>query len=193
MPIKQTLKRFAIPALVSAIVLLVFTIFFVGGKVLTEPEAQVNLLANALNEAKQGLQEKADGPDKAPETPKEATILPDGTFDFFKYQYYSFPLPFVANLRDGKATFTAEIAIATYGSTFVREKTLEQIETFNPKLRSKINLMLSDLTSNEVSSVANRKALEVRLFDEICNILFGSKIPTPNPVRAAYLTKFVIS
>ncbi len=102
--------------------------------------------------------DKADNSEDAePGIPNNASLLPDGTFDFAKYSYYSFPLPFVSNLASGKGMITAEIAIATYGGTMASEKVMKQLETFNPKIRSAINLKLSDQKLSDVDTVEKRR------------------------------------
>ncbi len=193
MPITANLKKFRLPAVVLAVVLLVFGLFFTGFQLLTEPDPQSDPIIDLNKQYIDGTDKAEGNSEKTPEPPENAELLPDGTFDFFKYQYYSFPLPFVANLNDGKSTFTVEIGVATYGGTLLREETLQMLETYNPKLRSRINFILSELGPEDVNQVSKRKTLEDRILIEIRKILYGAEEPEPNPIRAAYLTKFVLS
>ena len=54
---------------------------------------------------------------------------------------------------------TTEVAIATYGNTLAGEKVMEQLEAFNPKIRSAINLKLSDQKLSDVDTVDKRNKL----------------------------------
>ena len=107
--------------------------------------------------------------------PDNATLLPDGTFDFAKYSYYSFPLPFVSNLASGKGMLTVEVAIATYGNTLASEKVMKQLETFNPKIRSAINLKLSDQNLSDVDTVDKRNKLAKTLLQEVRILVDGPR------------------
>ena len=113
----------------------VLSLFTIGYLTLTTPEPVPDDIYTIMQKAKAKAEADKAGNSEDAETAvaDNATLLPDGTFDFSKYSYYSFPLPFVSNLASGKGMLTAEVAIATYGNTLAGEKVIKQLETFNPK------------------------------------------------------------
>jgi len=108
----------------------VLTLFTVGYLTLTTPEPVPDDIFVIMQKAKAKTEAEKAGNSEDAETavPENATLLPDGTFDFAKYSYYSFPLPFVSNLASGKGMLTAEVAIATYGNTLAGEKVMKQLD-----------------------------------------------------------------
>ena len=141
-----------------------------------------------LNPDKAGNSEDAETA-----VPDNATLLPDGTFDFAKYSYYSFPLPFVSNLASGKGMLTAEVALATYGNTLASEKVMKQLEIFNPKIRSAINLKLSDQKLSDVDTVDKRNKLAKALLQDVRILVDGPDMDGPSAITDFHFTKLVIS
>ena len=141
-----------------------------------------------LNPSKAGNSEDAETA-----VADNATLLPDGTFDFAKYSYYSFPLPFVSNLASGKGMLTAEVALATYGNTLASEKVMKQLETFNPKIRSAINLKLSDQKLSDVDTVDKRNKLAKALLQDVRILVDGPDMDGPSAITDFHFTKLVIS
>ena len=133
----------------------VLTLFAIGYLTLTTPEPVPDDIYTIMQKAKAKAEADKASNSKDAETaiPENATLLPDGTFDFAKYSYYSFPLPFVSNLASGKGMLTVEVAVTTYGNTLASEKVMKQLETFNPKIRSAINLKLSGCAREEPSTL----------------------------------------
>ena len=173
----------------------VLSLFAIGYLALTTPEPVPDDIYTIMQKAKTKTEtDKADNSENAePVIPDNATLLPDGTFDFAKYSYYSFPLPFVSNLASGKGMLTAEIAIATYGSTLASEKVMKQLETFNPKIRSTINLKLSDQKLSDVDTVDKRNKLAKTLLREIKILVDGPDMDGPSAITDFHFLKFVIS
>ena len=123
----------------------------------------------------------------------QPTTLPDGQFDFARHRYYTFPLPFVSNLASGKGMLTVEIAIATYGNTLTGEAIIKKLETVNPKMRSAINLRLSELKLGDIDNVNKRNKLANRLLDDIKLIVDGPNSEETSAITDLHLIKFVIS
>ena len=173
----------------------VLTLFAIGYLILTTPEPVPDDIYTIMQKAKAKTEtDKADNSEDAePGIPNNASLLPDGTFDFAKYSYYSFPLPFVSNLASGKGMITAEIAIATYGGTMASEKVMKQLETFNPKIRSAINLKLSDQTLSDVDTVEKRSKLAKKLLQEVRILVDEPDMDGPSAITDLHFTKFVIS
>lgn len=190
------IKRFMLPAIIAGLVTVVLGLFVLGYTSLTVPDPIPDDIHSLMAKAKQDAKDKAAAANNNGETgdiPDNADMLPDGTFDFAKFRYFTFPLPFVTNLTNGSGTLTTEIAVATYATTFKGERTIEQLETFKPKLRSKINLILSDQGSDTIDSPAKRNALEAKLLAAVREVIDGKAPTEPSAITDLHFIKFVIS
>ena len=190
-------KRFMLPAIIAGLVSLVLGLFVVGYTSLTEPDPIPDDIHSLMAKAKQDAKDKAAADDAntgdTGDNSDNADVLPDGTFDFAKFRYFTFPLPFITNLTNGSGTLTTEIAVATYATTFKGERTIDQLETFKPKLRSKINLILSDQGIASIDSPAKRKALEAELLAAVREVIEGKTSTEPSAITNLHFIKFVIS
>jgi flagellar basal body-associated protein FliL len=173
----------------------VLSLFAIGYLTLTTPEPVPDDIYTIMQKAKAKAEADKAGNSEDAETavPDNATLLPDGTFALAKYSYYSFPLPFVSNLASGKGMLTAEVAIATYGNTLAGEKVIKQLETFNPKIRSAINLKLSDQKLSDVDTVDKRNKLAKALLQEVRILIDGPDMDGPSAITDFHFIKFVIS
>jgi flagellar basal body-associated protein FliL len=190
------IKRFMLPAIIAGLVTLVLGLFVLGYTSLTVPDPIPDDIHSLMAKAKQDAKDKAAAANNNGETgdkPDNADMLPDGTFDFAKFRYFTFPLPFVTNLTNGSGTLTTEIAVATYATTFKGERTINQLETFKPKLRSKINLILSDQGIDTIDSPAKRNALEAKLLAAVREVIDGKAPTEPSAITDLHFIKFVIS
>jgi flagellar basal body-associated protein FliL len=190
------IKRFMLPAIIAGLVTVVLGLFVLGYTSLTVPDPIPDDIHSLMAKAKQDAKDKAAAANNNGETsdiPDNADMLPDGTFDFAKFRYFTFPLPFVTNLTNGSGTLTTEIAVATYATTFKGERTISQLETFKPKLRSKINLILSDQGIATIDSPAKRKALEAKLLAAVREVIDGTAPTEPSAITDLHFIKFVIS
>ena len=173
----------------------VLSLFAIGYLTLTTPEPVPDGIHTIMQKAKAKAEADKAGNSEDAETavPDNAALLPDGTFDFAKYSYYSFPLPFVSNLASGKGMLTAEVAIATYGNALAGEKVMKQLETFNPKIRSAINLKLSDQKLSDVDTIDKRNKLAKALLQKVRILVDGPDMDGPSAVTDFHFIKFVIS
>lgn len=190
------IKRFMLPAIIAGLVTVVLGLFVLGYTSLTVPDPIPDDIHSLMAKAKQDAKDKAAAANNNGETgdiPDNADMLPDGTFDFAKFRYFTFPLPFVTNLTNGSGTLTTEIAVATYATTFKAERTINQLETFKPKLRSKINLILSDQGIDTIDSPAKRNALEAKLLAAVREVIDGKAPTEPSAITDLHFIKFVIS
>jgi len=187
--------RLLLPLMIVGGIALVLTLFTIGYLILTTPEPVPDDIYTIMQKAKAKTESDKAGNSEDAETavPDNATLLPDGTFDFAKYSYYSFPLPFVSNLASGKGMLTAEVAIATYGNTLASEKVMKQLETFNPKIRSAINLKLSDQKLSDVDTVDKRNKLAKALLQDVRILVDGPDMDGPSAITDFHFIKFVIS
>ena len=179
--------------LIGGGVSVILSLFAIGYLTLTTPEPVPDDIYTLMQKAKAKADKADNSDDVETAVPDNATLLPDGTFDFAKYSYYSFPLPFVSNLASGKGMLTAEVAIATYGDTLTDEKVTEQLETFNPKIRSAINLTLSDQKLSDVDTVDKRNKLAKALLQEVRILVDGPDMDEPSAITDFHFIKFVIS
>ena len=173
----------------------VLSLFAIGYLTLTTPEPVPDDIYTIMQKAKAKTEADKTGNSEDAETPvaEDATLLPDGTFDFAKYSYYSFPLPFVSNLASGKGMLTAEVAIATYGNTLASEKAMKQLETFNPKIRSAINFKLSDQKLSDIDTVEKRNKLAKTLLREVRVLVDGPDMDGQSTITDFHFVKFVIN
>ena len=189
------IKRFMLPAIIAGLVTVVLGLFVLGYTSLTVPDPIPDDIHSLMAKAKQDAKDKAAAANNGEtgDIPDNADMLPDGTFDFAKFRYFTFPLPFVTNLTNGSGTLTTEIAVATYATTFKGERTINQLETFKPKLRSKINLILSDQGIDTIDSPAKRNALEAKLLAVVREVIDGKAPTEPSAITDLHFIKFVIS
>ena len=187
-------QRFAVPLTIIGCIIIVLTLFAIGYLTLTTPETPPNDIKTVMEEIKNGPSEKVTGDETVEDDlTDQTTELNDGQFDFDRHRYYRFPLPFVSNLASGKGMLTVEIAIATYGNTLSGEAIIKKLESFNPKIRSAINLRLSEQKLADINSVEKRKKLTNRLLDDIQAIVDRPNIEEPSAITDVHFVKFVIS
>jgi flagellar basal body-associated protein FliL len=188
---RLTLSGLFLPLLIGATIIVIIGVFVVGYVSLTEPPETAEVIHSSINKKEQGnaLVEA----DNATDSSTEVVINEDGTFDFARYRYFSFPLPFVVNFADGDGMITVEIAIATHETTLRGEQLIEKLTTFAPKMRSVINLALAEQIHADVNTVAKRKALESKLLAAIKPVIDGTNPERPSGITDLHFTKFVIS
>ena len=188
------LQRFMLPLIVSICVACVLVLFLIGYLILTTPERSPEDINAMIEEAATGVAEEA-ATDQAVEGDEveQTTSAADGQFDFDSHRYYSFPLPFVSNLASGKGMLTVEIAIATFGNTLTGEAIIKKLETFNPKMRSAINLRLSEQKLTDIDSVEKRNTLSKKLLKDIKTIVDEPNTEKKSPITDLHFVKFVIS
>ena len=188
------LQRFMLPLIVVLCVAGVLGLFLIGYLLLTSPERPPEDINAMIEEATTGVVKEAVI-DQAVEgdVVEQTASAADGQFDFDSYRYYSFPLPFVSNLASGKGMLTVEVAIATFGNTLTGEAIIKKLETFNPKMRSAINLRLSEQKLTDIDSVEKRNKLAKKLLTDIKTIIDKPDIEQKSPITDLHFVKFVIS
>ena len=188
------LQRFLLPLTIIGCVTIVLTLFAVGYLILSTPEMPPEDIKTVIGKvtAEPGKETTSDEAVEDDGT-EPTTQLSDGQFDFDRHRYYSFPLPFVSNLASGKGMLTVEIAIATYGNTITGEAIIKELESFNPKIRSAINLRLAQQKLADIDSVEKRKKLTAQLLDDIKLIVDEPNAKKPSAITDVHFVKFVIS
>ena len=188
---RLSLSGLFLPLIIGATISVIIGIFVVGYISLAEPPRPVEDIHSLM-----GKKQKEEASAKADNTTDNATkmvVNEDGTFDFAQYRYFSFPLPFVANFADGNGMMTVEIAIATYETTLRGERLIEKLNTFTPKMRSAINLVLAEQVLADVNTVAKRNALENKLLATVKTVIDGTEPEKPSGITELHFIKFVIS
>ena len=188
------LQRFMLPLTILGCVTVVLTLFLVGYLTLSTPDIPTDDIKTVIGKATADPNEETFNDEAAEDGETEQpTQLSDGQFDFDRHRYYSFPLPFVSNLASGKGMLTVEIAIATYGNTLSGEAIIKKLESFNPKIRSAINLRLAQQKLADIDSVEKRKKLTIQLLDDIKLIVDKPNTKQPSAITDVHFVKFVIS
>ena len=188
------LQHFLLPLTIIGCVTVVLALFAIGYLTLTAPETPPEDIETVLGKVANEPDENATSDETVNDGEAEQTTqLSDGQFDFDRYRYYSFPLPFVSNLASGKGMLTVEIAIATYGNTLTGEAIIKKLESFNPKIRSAINLRLAQQKLNNVDSVEKREKLTTQLLDDVRLIVDKPDAEQPSAITDVHFVKFVIS
>ena len=196
LPPRQTgkLQRFLLPLTIIGCVTIVLTLFAIGYLTLTAPETPPEDIKQILGKVTAEPNEKTTSDEVVEDVEAEqATQLSDRQFDFDRHRYYTFPLPFVSNLASGKGMLTTEIAIATFGNTLTGEAIIKELESFNPKIRSAINLRLAQQKLGDIDSVEKRKKLTSLLLDDIKLIVDKPNTKKPSAITDVHFVKFVIS
>ena len=188
------LQRFLLPLIITGCVTIVLTLFTIGYLTLTKTETPPEDINKIIGKVKADPNEKATSDEVVEDDVTEQTTqLSDGQFDFDSHRYYSFPLPFVSNLASGKGMLTVEIAIATYGNTLTGEAIIKKLESFNPKIRSAINLRLAQQKLADINNVEKRNKLTAQLLDDIKLIVDKPNDEQPSAITDVHFVKFVIS
>ena len=188
------LRRFMLPLIILGGVTVVLTLFVVGYLTLSTPDTPTEDITTLIGKATADPNENTSNDEAVEDDETEQpTQLSDGQFDFDRHRYYSFPLPFVSNLASGKGMLTVEIAIATYGNTLTGEAIIKKLESFNPKIRSAINLRLAQQKLADIDSVEKRKKLTARLLNDIKLIVDKPDTEQPSAITDVHFVKFVIS
>ena len=190
----RKLRRFLLPLTITGCVAIVLTLFAVGYLTLTKPQTPPEDIKTLIGQGTPELNEKLTSDESVEDTVADQTNqTSDGQFDFDSHRYYSFPLPFVSNLASGKGMLTVEIAIATYGNTLTGEAIIKKLGSFNPKIRSAINLRLAQQKLADIDSVKKRKQLATQLLDDIRVIVDKPNSEDPSAITDIHFVKFVIS
>ena len=187
------LQRFLLPLTIIGCVTIVLTLFAVAYLTLTTPETPEDIKTIIGKVTAEPSEETSSDEAVEDNETEQPTQLSDGQFDFDRHRYYRFPLPFVSNLASGKGMLTVEIAIATFGNTLTGEAIIKKLESFNPKIRSAINLRLAQQKLTDIDNVEKRKKLTSKLLDEIRLIVDKPNTKQPSAITDVHFVKFVIS
>ena len=83
------------------------------------------------------------------------------------YRYFSFTMPFSANIGDTRRLFSIEVSLSVFGSPFVGDVIMLRLPELEAQLRPVVLEQMQGLTEDEVRDPATREALAVRIRDAL--------------------------
>lgn len=97
----------------------------------------------------------------AVERDAEGRIIPPA------YRYYSFTMPFSANLEATERLYSIEVSLSVFGSPFVGDVILLRLPELEAQLRPVVLEQMQGMTEDEVRDPAARDALADRIRDAL--------------------------
>ncbi len=83
------------------------------------------------------------------------------------YRYYSFTMPFSANLEATQRLYSIEVSLSVFGSPFVGDVILLRLPELEAQLRPVVLEQMQGMTEDEVRDPAAREALADRIRDAL--------------------------
>lgn len=107
------------------------------------------------------------------------------------YRYFSFTMPFMANIGTTKRLFSMEISLSVFGSPFVGDVVVLRLQEMEAQLRPVVLEQMQGMSEEEVRDPATRNALALRIRDALNAefVTLGEKIEIDN----AMITSFVLT
>ncbi|MEY3004806.1 MAG: protein FliL [Pseudomonadota bacterium] len=103
----------------------------------------------------------AEAEAEAVERDAEGRIIPPA------YRYYSFTMPFSANLEATQRLYSIEVSLSVFGSPFVGDVILLRLPELEAQLRPVVLEQMQGMTEDEVRDPAAREALADRIRDAL--------------------------
>ena len=172
--------------IVIGIFLTLYSILSENSTIAKDDALQKRLEATGLVEKKEKIDDKLN--DEIEDLPPEKAelMLP-------VYKYFTFQLPFVANLSNGKNLVTLELAVSKLLPGLDAENFLEAIESFEPALRSKILAHVSTLSPDQLKTARDRIRFRKELKKLLNEYLTGGSVESKFKIDDVHLLKFVVS
>ena len=172
--------------IVIGIFLTLYSILSENSTIAKDDALQKRLEATGLVEKKEKIDDKLN--DEIEDLPPEKAelMLP-------VYKYFTFQLPFVANLSNGKNLVTLELAVSKLLPGLDAENFLEAIESFEPALRSKILAHVSTLSPDQLKTARDRVRFRKELKKLLNEYLTGGNVESKFKIDDVHLLKFVVS
>ena len=172
--------------IVIGIFLTLYSILSENSTIAKDDALQKRLEATGLIEKKEKIDDKLN--DEIEDLPPEKAelMLP-------VYKYFTFQLPFVANLSNGKNLVTLELAVSKLLPGLDAENFLEAIESFEPALRSKILAHVSTLSPDQLKTAQDRIRFRKELKKLLNEYLTGGNVESKFKIDDVHLLKFVVS
>ncbi len=172
--------------IVIGIFLILYSTLSENSTIAKDDALQKRLEATGLIEKKEKIDDKLN--DEIEDLPPEKAelMLP-------VYKYFTFQLPFVANLSNGKNLVTLELAVSKLLPGLDAENFLEAIKSFEPALRSKILAHVSTLSPEQLKTARDRIRFRKELKRLLNEYLTGGNVESKFKIDDVHLLKFVVS
>jgi flagellar basal body-associated protein FliL len=107
------------------------------------------------------------------------------------WRYFSFVMPFTANLGATQRMYSIEVSLSVFGSPLVGDVIMLRLPEIEAQLRPVVLEQMQGLTEDEVRDPATRDALEDRIRDALNDtfVTLGENIE----IDAAMITSLVLS
>lgn len=107
------------------------------------------------------------------------------------WRYFSFTMPFTANLGNTQRLYSIEVSLSYFGSPFVGDVILLRLPEIETQLRPVVLEQMQGMTEDEVRDPATRNALADRIRDALnaAFVAMGEKIK----IDAAMITSVILT
>jgi hypothetical protein len=142
---------------------------FAAGHMTIAPETdrlQTYLIENGLIEPPQAVTEPQDQADATAQSEPAARDAQGGLIRP-TYRYFSFTMPFSANLGETRRLFSIEVSLSVFGSPFVGDVIMLRLPELEAQLHPVVLEQIQGLSEEEVRDPAAREALAVRIRDAL--------------------------
>lgn len=123
--------------------------------------------------------------DETVERDVEGRIIPPA------YRYFSFTMPFSANIGTTRRLFSMEVSVSVFGSPFVGDTNILRLQELEAQLRPVVLEQMQGMTEDEIRDPAVRKQLALRIRDAL-NATFAS-LGENIELKAAMITSVVLT
>lgn len=170
----------------------IFGIFAAGHMTLAPQTNRLETyrIENGLIAPPEPLAEPADdaeqmAEDDTAERDAEGRIIPPA------YRYFSFTMPFSANIGTTRRLFSMEVSVSVFGSPFVGDVNILRLQELEVQLRPVVLEQMQGMTEDEIRDPAVREQLALRIRDAL-NATFVS-LGENIELNAAMITSVVLT
>lgn len=166
---------------------------FAAGHMTIAPETDrlvTYRIENGLIDPPQAVTEPQEQADEAAQSEPVARDAQGGLIRP-TYRYFSFTMPFSANLGETRRLFSIEVSLSVFGSPFVGDVIMLRLPELEAQLRPVVLEQIQGLSEEEVRDPAARAALAVRIRDALNATLasLGERIE----LEAAMITSVILT
>lgn len=166
---------------------------FAAGHMTITPETdrlQTYRIENGLIAPPEPVPEPELDADQAVETEPveldaEGQIIPPA------YRYFSFTMPFSANIGTTRRLFSIEVSLSVFGNPFAGDVTILRLQEMEAQLRGVVLDQMQGLSEEEVRDATSREALAGRIRDAL-NATFAT-LGEDIEIDAAMITSVVLT
>jgi flagellar basal body-associated protein FliL len=166
---------------------------FAAGHMTITPETdrlQTYRIENGLIAPPEPVAEPELDPDQTAET-EPVELDAEGQIILPAYRYYSFTMPFSANIGTTRRLFSMEVSLSVFGNPFRGDAIVLRLQELEAQLRGVVLEQMQGLSEDEVRDAASREALAERIRDAL-NATFAS-LGEDIEIDAAMITSVVLT